>query len=873
MCGPSPNLELAMTSPTNPYVAGRALGQDQGFFGRDDVFEHVVSTLRSPDQNAVVLAGQRRIGKTSILLQLQRRLPSHGFVLVYFDLMDRAKKPLARVLYEWAVTIARQVDIPPPQAEAFDDDGEYFQSTFLPSLYHCLHDERRPVLLLDEFDVLDVAAEEQLPPGVAARAFFPYLRKLLATEPRLGFVFVIGRKAEDLSIQVKATFKGAHLKRVSVLDERSARDLITLAQRQESLAFVESAVTRILEWTAGHPYLTQLLCQVIWERAYRGGSHQASLPQIEITDVEAALTQALEQGEHVFEWIWDGLPPAERLIFAAIAEGTDGRRTVRTEDVMHLLQGHGIRILTRELELAPDLLVQWQMLSRTADGYRFPVEMLRLWVLKNKPLSRVKEELDRIVPLADSLYRSADAYYRNGKLDDALEQLRKALHANPNHLKARLRIGEILQEQGKLTAAIEELEHAYRYDEDAARYPLLRALLLRGEELERSGLSPPDLLAFYGRILELSPAEPLAIERSHELLRRIAEEHEAAGRLQEALTLYQQIGDADRQYSVRAELDRRQLAAEVKAAKTAEQRGDWQGALDVYERLLAAKPGEAWRAEVDRCRIELKLADRYTEAIGALNQGLWEQSQRALVDIVTTRPDYRDATERLSEAVRRARPERNQRSVARKRLHVPIWAALVWSTAMFAAGLLGGLLTRQHPSAPPATGQSPPAALSPVAATHAGMMSAAPSVTFPDIRPVREAVVAKPVHEPTAVVPDKSVKPEAAGQPPAGVPPKLETVTATPAEAAKPPAPAIPGCQCDSGEACTGKGNLQRKANPQLALLCYFKACKLNYGDGCSWAGYLLKKKNNYTEASRFFNKACRLNDMNSCVEEMKLQK
>lgn len=161
---------------SNPYVAGRALAQDRGFFGRDDVFEHVASTLRSRDQNAVVLAGQRRIGKTSILLQLQRRLPSHGFVMVYFDLMDRAKKPLARVLFEWASTIARQVGLSPPEPDTFDKDGDYFRSSFLPNLYSHLPDDLRPVLLLDEFDVLDVAAEEQLPAAMAARAFFPYLR-------------------------------------------------------------------------------------------------------------------------------------------------------------------------------------------------------------------------------------------------------------------------------------------------------------------------------------------------------------------------------------------------------------------------------------------------------------------------------------------------------------------------------------------------------------------------------------------------------------------------------------------------------------------------------------------------------------------------
>ncbi len=848
----------------NPYVAGRALGQDHGFFGRDDVFEHVVSTLRSPDQNAVVLAGQRRIGKTSILLQLQRRLPSHGFVLVYFDLMDRAKKPLSRVLFEWASTIARQVGIPVPSADEFDDDGDHFQSTFLPSLYRHLSDDRRPVLLLDEFDVLDVAAEEQLPASMAARAFFPYLRQLMASEPRLGFVFVIGRKAEDLSIQVKATFKGAHLKRVSVLDESSARSLITLAQTQGSLRFSESAVARVMDWTAGHPYLTQLLCQVIWERSYRSSLPGSSTPLVDSTDVDAALAQALEQGEHVFEWIWDGLPPAERLIFAAIAEGTEERRTVRTEDVMQLLQGHGIRILTRELELAPDLLVQWEMLSRTADGYRFPVEMLRLWVFQNKPLSRAKEELDRIVPLADSLYRSADAYYRNGRLDDALEQLRKALNANPNHLKARLRIGEILQEQGKLQTAVEELEHAYRWDEDAARYPLLRALLLRGEELERAGTNATDLLTFYGRVLDLSPNEPLALERTHELNRRIGEEHEASGRLMQALRIYEQIGETERMQIVQAELHRRQVASEIDAAKSAEGQGDWQSAINYYEKLLLANPSDTWQAASQRCRTELKLAVKYTEAIGALNQGLWEQAQRALVEIVATRPDYRDSTDRLSEAVYRSRTTNGRNpGISRRWFRIQVWKASLCSCLLFMAGLLCGFLIRKRPSVPSVVGAglSTGSQLTP---GSAGTISAASSNTFPSLRSSSDSVrsIDQSVSIPRIII----EKPPAPKSP---ILNELNSRPTAPAPTASEPAvrqQTLEACNCNNPDSCTNKGNLLRKSNLNLALACYIKACRLKSKDGCSWTAFIYNKKQNRTLAHRYYKEACHMGDPVSCI-------
>jgi len=51
--------------PLNPYVAGKAVGGERGFFGRQDVLREVERTLTSPDQNALVLFGQRRIAGCS----------------------------------------------------------------------------------------------------------------------------------------------------------------------------------------------------------------------------------------------------------------------------------------------------------------------------------------------------------------------------------------------------------------------------------------------------------------------------------------------------------------------------------------------------------------------------------------------------------------------------------------------------------------------------------------------------------------------------------------------------------------------------------------------------------------------------------------
>jgi hypothetical protein len=51
-----------MAIPFNPYVAGNPVGDSSTFIGRADVLRAVLRVLRRPQDNAIVLYGQRRKG-------------------------------------------------------------------------------------------------------------------------------------------------------------------------------------------------------------------------------------------------------------------------------------------------------------------------------------------------------------------------------------------------------------------------------------------------------------------------------------------------------------------------------------------------------------------------------------------------------------------------------------------------------------------------------------------------------------------------------------------------------------------------------------------------------------------------------------------
>ena len=320
-------------------------------------------------------------------------------------------------------------------ADVGSDPETSFRAEWLPGVLDDLPTGCSLVLLFDEFDVLADPQGEQ-----AAKAFFPYLRGLLASDPeRLQFVFVIGRNVDDLDNIALSLFKGTPYQRVSLLNQEDTADLVRLSEANGTLRWPDDGVERVWQLTNGHPFLTQQLCSHVWERAYdeyevrRTSEVRRTLPAISPQDVDVAVPDALEASRNTLEWLWDGLPPAERVVASALAES--GPSPITQEGLERLLHESGVRVVIRELQNAPQLLQEWDLIEPADGGYRFRVELLRHWITKHKPLRRVQEELDRIEPVAESLYQAASGFYRSGKLGQAVELLRKAVGLNPNHVR------------------------------------------------------------------------------------------------------------------------------------------------------------------------------------------------------------------------------------------------------------------------------------------------------------------------------------------------------------------------------------------------------------------------------------------------------
>ncbi|RKZ91729.1 MAG: hypothetical protein DRR19_06425 [Candidatus Parabeggiatoa sp. nov. 1] len=492
-------------SPTNPYIVGNPVGNSPVFVGRPDILREVLRVVRDSQDNAIVLYGQRRIGKTSVLQKLEARLPKEGLHPIFFDLQNKAEWSLGRLLRELAHKISSFLALAPP--DLGDDPETTFRQVWLPDVLNNLPTNASLVLLFDEFDVLANPESEQ-----AAAAFFPYLRDLLNTNPtHLNCVFAIGRNIDDLSSIALSLFRGVPAKHVSLLSHEETVRLIHFSQTNQTLNWSnDEAVEKIWQLTNGHPFLTQALCSHIWDRLHNKNPNEP--PTVTSKDVEETIPDTLISRRNTLEWLWDGLPPAERVVASTLAGA--GAKVITDIQLEELLRKSGVQIIIRELHNAPRLLQELDLIEPADGGYRFRVELLRRWIAEYKLPQQAQSELDHLDPAADTLYQACQKLYRDGHEAVAVEPLRQAIGLNSHHVGANLLLADILLKQKQAKEAREILEQLYTIRPVAAQTSLIRALLA----LAKSNNSDDEQLKLYQRILAIDPKHPEARGERQQIL-------------------------------------------------------------------------------------------------------------------------------------------------------------------------------------------------------------------------------------------------------------------------------------------------------------------------------------------------------------------
>ncbi len=278
-------------NPYATYAEGGIVGNPEMFYGRDELVANVAKALQSSQAQSkcVVIYGQKRAGKSSILYHLKAKLQSSGDVLILdlgnigSILDDHSDIPL---LYQILWGILKQLEYAIEDRVSmgymnldltFPSDDEFynhysplmlFKSVFELSrrLASRLPEWRniRPILFIDEFSYI----YEYITKGKIPETFMKNWKALLQ-ENYFNAVLV----GQDVMPKFKQRFPNefgtTQDERVTYLRREDAIRLIDepirIGGRYGESRYRERAIERILDLTAGSPFYIQILCNRLVE--------------------------------------------------------------------------------------------------------------------------------------------------------------------------------------------------------------------------------------------------------------------------------------------------------------------------------------------------------------------------------------------------------------------------------------------------------------------------------------------------------------------------------------------------------------------------------------------------------------------------------
>lgn len=335
-----------LASPPNPYTCGLPLEAPESIFGRERIITEICENLigRQRD-NAVLLLGDRRIGKTTVLnlLQKDRRI-SDRYITLYKDfqyltpdssiaafLRDYLMHPiqttlqangLPRVNYNEGLLASRPLNI-------FAD--------FMARIDQILaSNPRRLLLILDEFETLLQAIDQaQRPADMLGPEVLAALRSVIQQSRYIslllsGVTYIVRRHTAQPDNRLSRFASEVTIKPI---DENSAQLLVRLPARAQYEVH-KSAVDWILRETARQPYLIQKLCHPLYADMMRRRAKVATR-----SDVQRVIEQVLLPDASSFVHLSQPMQSqSDRQLVYSLAALQSGNRYVSLSDLARHLR-------------------------------------------------------------------------------------------------------------------------------------------------------------------------------------------------------------------------------------------------------------------------------------------------------------------------------------------------------------------------------------------------------------------------------------------------------------------------------------------------------------------------------------------------------
>lgn len=399
----------------SPYVCGDPIRPERNdvFFGREELLDQIRRQILKSG-NVVLLEGNRRAGKSSILWHLEGMEAVPGWMGIYCSLQgaegsrDGVGVPTVEVFREMAKSIAKRLhtlggETPLPDGNLlpankklgiakacrkgitsespFSDFRDYTEGALEKLAEHDLG----LLLMMDEFDKL----QEGIDSGITSPQVLENIRFMVQTYPRFSAILTGSRRLKRLREEYWSVLFGLGTRfGVSYLSAEAARLLVTEPVKGK-LTYSREAVEHTFFLTAGHPYLLQCLCNRVFDLAVQLKTRSVTL------DVLLKASDSLVKDNEHFASLWDyAKSDRRRFILALCHKESEGPDVLGLSVIQERLLRYDIEVDDETLIADLDFLRELELIEKEDDSsgtyYFLTIPLMGFWIVKQQDFAAIK---------------------------------------------------------------------------------------------------------------------------------------------------------------------------------------------------------------------------------------------------------------------------------------------------------------------------------------------------------------------------------------------------------------------------------------------------------------------------------------------------
>ncbi|MBC8278643.1 MAG: PEGA domain-containing protein [FCB group bacterium] len=377
----------------NPYIVGNPIKSDKMFYGRQDDFNYVRTKMSTKINQIIVLYGQRRCGKTSILFQIQNGRLGPDFIPILIDMQTMAGVKSDSNFYLRIISeinnFLERTGIIPANLDIKKDDPDWLE------VFRALFNDIRKktgdksiILLFDEYEII----EQKVEAGELSRNVVMQITNLLESRYNIGFIFTGSMHLEERRQPYwNHLLSKSIARRISFLTQQDTHRLCTepLAGK---ITYVEDSLNLIYRLTAGHPFYTQVVCQNLIDLLNENKQRKVTNAY-----VEDIVQEIVENPLPQMIYYWDSMADAAKVVLSLLTRTlSDGDDSISAKDIFHSIAAkkYDIHITEVKINEVCEHLYHDDLLNKIDhDNYNFRVDIFRRWIKMEHSVWQVTREI------------------------------------------------------------------------------------------------------------------------------------------------------------------------------------------------------------------------------------------------------------------------------------------------------------------------------------------------------------------------------------------------------------------------------------------------------------------------------------------------